>query len=143
MFDLVVKSEVTFKTYELLESLVRVSEEQKNRRNVGETWAVGFNLGRQAGHTTSIFEYANIHKDESILVVFRNYRAMLNALETYNKHPNVIYKTYDDILQNIDSHRGLKFERVFCDDISGDLAVKLLGVILNYSFNPKSFVYLG
>lgn len=146
MFDLVVKSEVTFKTYELLKSMVRVSEEQKNRHNSSElwsTWAVGFNLGRRAGHTTSIFEYANNHKDETILVIFRNYKAMNNAIETYNRHPNVIYRTYDDILKNIDNHRGIKVDRIFCDDISGDLVVKLFGEILKSYFAPKSFVYLG
>src|SRR5690554_6049676 len=97
MINLVEKSEVTFKTYELLKSMVRVSEEQKNRQ-VGEpwgTWAVGFNLGRRAGHTTAIFEYANNHKDETILVVFRDYKAMNNAIKTYNRHPNVIYRTYE------------------------------------------------
>ena len=65
---------VSFKTYEMLESMVELSKRRRplSAKTQLDEYAVSFSFGRGAGHTQSIIKYISANLKEKFLVFVKN-----------------------------------------------------------------------
>jgi len=146
MFNLV-ETEPRFNTFELLESMVKVSEIQKERFKDApfhtEHWVVSFNMGRQCGHTTSIHEYALKHKDENILIVCYNHDMIRYSMDRFNRHENIDYTTMNT--NNTVFPINYNYDRIFFDVVPFEKATNFMCNNISKSVlnTVKSIVCVG